>query len=160
MSRYERIQYEMEKEQAIIDRQSRGKKVEKNSQKKLRSRRCLFDKLPLPFLSLLCKYLDGRDLQRCWTVFNWDERLKDSEAARCCLRKVTETQRQLGYPRSGKMRKHRFYVSKCFNCEKTSKVRFCADCKKNPVCDECDPFDEETMYGRAYCVNCLSDNGF
>jgi hypothetical protein len=132
----------------------------------------------MPFLVRLCHFLPGQDLQRAAAVFHWNS-LQNTHIYKACMKQIWAGQRKFDFNRNytnsqrffkgakgfpmnyhREPRKHRDYFTKCYNCEKLARSRRCCVCKRNWVCDSCDPFDLETRYAYAYCSSCLDDHGF
>ncbi len=114
--------------------------------------------LPVPFLARLCEYLDGRECQRCATLFGWPASLLQSAVFRSRLRELSHAQRPAAFS-SQRPRRHRDYHGACAECGGSGPVRPCRQCRQS-ICSACSPFDRETKEAFFWCASCEHDRVF
>ena len=129
--------------------------VRQHGNKPRRSDVGLWGNLPVPFLALLCEFLDGKDCQRCADLFQWPKTLRESTVFRGKLRELSHAQREHAFC-SVRPRRHRLYQHACGACQEVGPVRKCSQCSRW-VCATCSPFVRETQGATVWCEDCAGD---
>ena len=82
----------------------------------MRSRRVSkWSRLPLPFLSRLCAFLRGNDLQRAADILGWPQSFKSCDAFKRRLKEFSREQRDNPFS-SARPRRHRDYYHMTCHC--------------------------------------------
>ncbi len=152
-------QKQAEMEDRVARQQARpargGRKVAKKSENKKRALLGMWGRLPLPFLALLCEYLDGRDCQRCAHIFQWPVALTTSRSYKERLKAVSHAGRDNSFC-SERPRRHRMFHTACRRCTRVGPVRKCWSCKSE-ICSACEPFVYENRLQPFLCAACCDD---